>query len=100
MARQRLENRRPQITHSVMMDGEKYHVSIGYDLTEMRAKEVFIRGSKVGSHMDHLLDDIAVIISVSLQNGVSPNDLQKSLGSPLVQKIMELVNGEISAPSL
>jgi hypothetical protein len=50
--------------------------------------------------MDYLLDDIAVIISVSLQNGVSPNDIQKSLGSPLVQKIMELVNGEMSAPSL
>ena len=92
MARQRLPNRRPVITHSLDYSGDRYHVSVGYDLTA-QPKEVFIRGSKSGSDMDSLLDDVAVVVSVALQNGVNVAELKRSLGDGIINKVLTLIDG-------
>jgi len=89
--RQRLPNRRPAITHTLEYNGERYHVSIGYDMYA-EPKEVFIRGSKTGSDMDHLLDDAAVVVSVALQNGVKVAEMRRSLGDSLVNNVLALVD--------
>ncbi len=91
MPRQILPNRRPQITHTLAVDGEKYHISVGYDLGA-KPKEVFIRGSKVGSHMDQLLDDAAVLISLGLQHGLEVSEMRKSCGDTLINRVLGLLN--------
>jgi len=90
--RQRLPNRRPAITHTLEYNGERYHISVGYDLYA-KPKEVFIRGSKSGSDMDHLLDDVAVVTSLALQNGVNVAELKRSLGDGIINKVLTLIDG-------
>ena len=89
--RQRLPNRRPAITHTLEYNGERYHISVGYDLYA-KPKEVFIRGSKSGSDMDHLLDDVAVVTSLALQNGVNVAELKRSLGDGIINRVMDLID--------
>jgi len=91
MARQRLPNRRPAITHTLEYNGERYHISIGYDLYA-QPKEVFIRGSKTGSDMDHLLDDAAVVVSIALQNGTNVAQMKRSLGDSIINRVMDLID--------
>ena len=73
-------------------NGERYHISVGYDLYA-KPKEVFIRGSKSGSDMDHLLDDVAVVTSLALQNGVNVEELKRSLGDGIINKVLTLIDG-------
>ena len=91
MARQRLPNRRPAITHTLEHNGDRYHISIGYDLYA-KPKEVFIRGSKTGSDMDHLLDDAAVVVSIALQNGINVAQMKRSLGDSIINRVMDLID--------
>lgn len=88
--REILPNRRPTITRTKEHDGNSYHISIGYDLNAL-PKEVFIRGSKAGSHMDDLLDDAGVVISLALQNGISVTQLRKSTGNSIIDKVLEII---------
>ena len=88
--REILPNRRPTITRTKEHDGNSYHISIGYDLNAA-PKEVFIRGSKAGSHMDDLLDDAGVVISLALQNGISVTQLRKSTGNSIIDKVLEII---------
>ncbi len=78
-ARTRLPNRRPNETADLLFEGQRYHVTIGFDL-DGRAGEVFCHGAKVGSSMDLLLDDACVALSLLLQHGVKPRDLAHSMG--------------------
>jgi hypothetical protein len=67
--RERLPNRRAQITDSICWNGRRIHVSAGFT-DDGRILEVFLRGGgKVGSERDHTLDDIAVTLSRLLQHG-------------------------------
>ena len=92
MAREKQPNRRPTITHDLEFGGDRYHVSIGYTLSA-EPKEVFIRGAKTGSHLDELLDDAAVCISIALQNGVNAAELRRSLGDSIVSRVVGLLDG-------
>ena len=56
-----------------------YSVTIGFDQAGQPG-EVFAHGAKVGSAMDLLIDDGAVLLSLLLQHGVKPADLARSLG--------------------
>ena len=77
--RQRLPNRRENETVDLMFEGQRYHVTVGFDL-DGRPREVFCHGGKVGSGMDLILDDACVALSLLLQYGVEPQDLAHSMG--------------------
>jgi len=77
--RQKLDNRRLNVTRLLKMTNQKYHVSFGIEPETYRIGEVFIRGSKIGSDMDILLDDATVILSLALQYGVPLDQLIHSL---------------------
>ena len=62
-----------------MFEGQRYHATIGFD-PDGRPKEVFCHGAKIGSHMDLLLDDACVALSLLLQHGIKPRDLAHSMG--------------------
>ena len=79
--RTRLPNRRPQLTEGFSVGQTDYHASVGLELTPdgYIPREVFIEGAKPGSDMAFVLHDAAVLISLALQHGVSPEVLAHSL---------------------
>jgi len=77
--RQKLKNRRLNVTNCLETGSGKYHVSFGIEPETGRIGEIFIRGSKIGSDMDILLDDATVVLSLALQYGVPLDQLIHSL---------------------
>ena len=74
--RQKLPNRRLSVT---CLMGDQYHVSFGLDPRNGALREVFIKGSRIGSDMEMLLDDASVVLSLALQYGVPVDQLVHSL---------------------
>lgn len=74
-----LPDRRSQVSRDVKVGGQRLVVSVGFD-DEGRAREVFLRGFKIGSTMDALLDDAVVHMSLLLQAGYRAAELAKHLG--------------------
>ena len=79
MSRERLLNRRPNETIDVEFDGVSYSVCIGFYL-DGRPGEAFTGNAKVGSGVEAVLDDAAILISLLLQNGVEPAALARTVG--------------------
>ena len=82
--RQRLPDRRRQVTREVAWQCMALTVSVGFDAAGT-AREIFVAGPKSGADMRDVLEDAAVIISIALQHGVTPGALAKSIsaGCPL-----------------
>ncbi len=79
MTRERLPNRRPSETVTFDHDGTSYALTIGFYL-DGRPGEVFTGNAKVGSSMEAVLDDSAILISLLLQHGVEPAALARTVG--------------------
>lgn len=79
MAREILPNRRRNETTIIHYRGQEVSVCVGF-YDDGRPGEVFAAMHKTGTEMQHLLDDVCVIISLALQFGVTPVELVKSLG--------------------
>ena len=84
MTRERLPNRRPSVTSCFRWPAEnarRVHVTAGFEPGTGTIKEMFLRGGgRVGSEVDHLLDDIAVLVSRLLQHGESSEKIANDLG--------------------
>ncbi len=79
-ARERLPNRRPQITESVAHDGLDHQVSIGH-YRDGRPGEVFIEADvRAGTYLHALHDDVGIALSLLLQYGCAPGELAGRLG--------------------
>ena len=78
--RKRLPNRRPAITETLEVEGQRVEVTVGFAPESGAVREVFLAAGMTGSMLDSLLADAAVSISVALQHGVSPAALAKSVG--------------------
>ncbi len=83
--REGLPNKRPSlvvsISHEWAPDREPQEIDLGVGFyADGRVAECFADGHKEGSHMHGLLDDIAVVISLALQHGLTPEDMAKSIG--------------------
>lgn len=77
--RKKMPNRRPAVTRVLETLTDRYYISLGIDPEDLETREIFIRGSKIGSDMDLLLDDASLILSLALQNGLSLEQLLHSL---------------------
>ena len=77
--RRRLPNRRPSETHVLIVGNVSVTVTIGFDPHDGKVREVFINGGKVGTEIDGILADIAVILSVSLQHDLDAATLSRSV---------------------
>ena len=78
--RRRLPNRRPAITETLEVEGQRVEVTIGFAPETSAVSEMFLAAGKTGSTLDGLLSDAAVVISIGLQHGVTPAALAKSIG--------------------
>jgi hypothetical protein len=77
--RVKLPNRRRQISQTAEWGGAAWIVSVGFD-DAARAREIFVRGLKIGSAMDSLMDDACVMLSLLLQSGYGVGDVMERLG--------------------
>lgn len=76
--RNELPWRRQNETCNIEVDGVDYSVTIGL-FPDGRPGEVFIAGTKVGSQMDGILDDAAILVSNCLQRGMTARRLASSM---------------------
>ena len=61
---------------------ERFHytVTIGYDgLCNGQPKEIFVDGNKLTSDLDTAGRDLATVMSIAFQHGVTPEELAKSV---------------------
>ena len=76
------------------------HVTVGFDEGAL-PREVFILSGKPGSMLDTMLGDAAVIISIAIQNGISPTHLAHSISrvpeSPLRPNEIDKTNDRKAA---
>ena len=81
--RHRLPPRRPSMTETIMGGGIRAHATVGYDPETDQPREVFLRpsgGGRVGSSVEVICDDAAVICSLALQHGISATYISQRLG--------------------
>ena len=71
--------RRRALTVDLDHGGQRFAVTIGFDHAG-EVREVFAGSSRVGTQIDHILADACVVISLALQFGARPADLDRSLG--------------------
>jgi|TARA_R100001143_G_scaffold59642_1_gene58385 hypothetical protein len=79
--RKKMPDRRPSITRVLDTASGHYYITLGIDPNDEETREVFIRGSKIGSDMDLLLDDASLILSLALQHGLPLDQLMHSLNT-------------------
>lgn len=79
MTRQRLPNRRPNETTTLIFGGMSFAVTVGFH-PDGRPGEVFADGVRTGSDLAALLDDACVALSLLIQHGVAPAALAASMG--------------------
>ena len=78
--RERLPNRRPNVTINLTHENAAYAVTVGFDPASEQMREIFTHGSKVGSQLDGLLDDACILLSFMLQHGISASSFAGSMG--------------------
>lgn len=78
MTREHMPARRYTEIFDINCLGSKYAVQVGH-YADGRVGEVFISSHRVGSQADINARDAAVLLSLAIQNGISPKDLLESL---------------------
>lgn len=76
--RNRLPNRRGHVLLDFEADGFRYTAGLGY-FDDGRLAEVFLNSGKIGTAIETAARDSAVVASIALQNGVSPDVLRGAL---------------------
>jgi hypothetical protein len=76
--RRRLPHRRASSSFDFRHDGVAFHVHVGF-FPDGQLGEVFIDGHKVGSALDAVASDAAVLTSLLLQLSVDPREIAHSL---------------------
>ena len=84
MSRERLPNRRDSELATLIVGGREYTVAVSFD-PRQRVKELFLDTKKYGSEMSLIVKDIAVVVSVAVQDG--------SLAKKLARSVARLPNG-------
>lgn len=84
--RKRPPDRRPSITQRLVWRTEAsehhFHVTMSVDPISGNVIEVFYAdGQRIGSQLQHAIQDACVLISLLLQYGVTPSEIAKTLSS-------------------
>ncbi|MEC5289405.1 MULTISPECIES: hypothetical protein [unclassified Aurantimonas] len=95
--RERLPQRRYAESENIVFGGIDVAVSFGFT-EDGRINEVFLSTRKIGTAIDTAVRDMAVILSIALQYGVTPTVVERSLtadegGAPegLAGKIVAMI---------
>ena len=93
-------NRRPNETFRFEHDGNRYFATVSYSMVNGSPCEVFLTAGKVGSSLDAMARDAAVVTSLALQHGTSLTTLRAAMtrlddGNPAgpMGALLDLVEG-------
>jgi hypothetical protein len=75
--RQRLSNRRPNVTFDFEVGGLKYTCTAG--LTDGQIRELFLNNHKSNSAADVNARDAAIVFSIAIQCGADPETIRRAL---------------------
>jgi hypothetical protein len=77
--RERLPDRREHVVvNFTSADGFRYTAGLGY-FDDGRLAEVFLNAEKIGTAIETAASDSAVVASLALQHGVSPDTIRRAL---------------------
>jgi hypothetical protein len=76
--RERLPNRRPHELINLEHARFRFIAGVGH-FPDGRLAEIFLNGSKTGTAIDVAARDSAIVASLALQHGVSPDELRRAL---------------------
>lgn len=79
MNRERLPNRRLCETYEFDRNGLKYTVSYGRQNVGGPIRELFITAGKSGADVEAVMCDASTVVSIALQNHVTPVELAHSI---------------------
>lgn len=79
MTRERLPNRRINVTEPLRWQGYELELTVGFGVSGM-VREVFVNNAKVGSEIEGMLQDACVVISILLQRHHPLVSLAQSIG--------------------
>ena len=82
MSRERLANRRSSTSVKLSLDGLRYQCSYSR-FSDGRLAEVFIDAGKVGSAVNIMARDLAVVTSLALQHGATVDEIRSALAQEL-----------------
>ena len=82
MTRARLPNRRNAQIAMFEHDGRRYRATFGI-FSNGALAEVFLDTGKPDATIQQHADDSAVLVSLLLQNGVSPDVIRRSISGPI-----------------
>jgi ribonucleoside-diphosphate reductase alpha chain len=81
--RERLPNRRGNISFGFEFEGHQYRATAGR-FADGRLAEIFLHvPGKLGTPMQANADNVAVLTSLALQHGVAPDDIRHSVTGPI-----------------
>jgi hypothetical protein len=75
-------NRWPTLVHKVELASQRFFYAIDVDPVTLKAQAVFVYGGKEGSDLHLLANNVAILISLALQAGVTPEALKRNLKRP------------------
>lgn len=91
MTRNRLPDRRPNVTTDRQWAGHEVTVTVGFDPETGEPRECFAN-VKSGGAMQALVADACIVISIALQSGKGADELAKSMC-----RVPAYMNGEIGS---
>jgi ribonucleoside-diphosphate reductase alpha chain len=77
-AREAMPQRRPASTISLFIGNDTYAVTAGF-YPDGRIGEVFVTAPKVGTDLEAILRDGAILLSFALQHGASLDDIVRTM---------------------
>jgi len=77
--RERLPDRRPNLSRDFECNGLRYTATVSYFAADNRLAEIFLSNCKAGSHSDAAARDSAVVCSIALQHGVPVETIRHAL---------------------
>lgn len=98
-ARRQLPARRPCLTETITVqrgDGTfaNYDMTVGFEIPTVTPREIFIDGPKDGTDMAAIVSDASVLISLSLQSGVTAEAMSHSIA-----RIPDPMDGPATEPA-
>jgi hypothetical protein len=91
--RERLPNRRANTSLSFEHEGHRYRATAGR-FADGRLGELFLNTGKLGSPMQANADNAAILASLLLQHGVTPEVIRHSVSGPIALALAKFSEGE------
>jgi ribonucleoside-diphosphate reductase alpha chain len=91
--RKRLPNRRGNVSFGFEFEGHRYRATAGY-FEDGRLAEIFMSvPGRAGTPLESNADTAAILTSLLLQHGVSPESIRHSIAGPVAIALAEFSGG-------